>query len=87
MLMLAADLGMFSKAWRGWRIQQDELVSPEALACTPGDIRSLPFVRLQIATHRSENVQLRNEIEQLRQAPALDEQPMPDSWEIRVDYG
>ena len=42
-LMLQADLGVISEAWRGWSIRQGELVSPEGLRLLPREIRALPF--------------------------------------------
>lgn len=48
-----------SDEWSGWRFHRQWLYSPENVAVTPGEIRSLPLL-----------LALRSEIDRLRYAPA-----------------
>lgn len=48
------ELAEISPAWAGWRLVGGALVSPEGWEATPGDVRSLPFLRQQIAMYQSE---------------------------------
>lgn len=81
-LLLSGDLGVFDPAWAGWAVRDGLLRSPEGFEASMADVRSLPFVRLQVSTHRSENVRLRAENEELKQNayPTMVEQPRPEDW-------
>ena len=48
-LLIDGELEEISGTFAGWRIHCDELVSPEGWRFTPGDVRSLPFLRQQLA--------------------------------------
>lgn len=89
MMLLSGDLEVFDPEWAGWRVRSGLLRSPEGFECTMSDVRSLPFVRLQISTHRTENVRLRAENEELKQQtyPAMEDQPVPEDWTVQIDYG
>lgn len=39
-------------AWAGWRIIRDQLVSPENVVFTPGDLRALPYLWALLAEFR-----------------------------------
>lgn len=73
-LVLEADLGAFARAWRGWHIDGDELVSPEGWRIKCGEVLAVPLMRQQIATYQAE---LRKE-----QVDSFEEQPSPDSWPL-----
>lgn len=49
-IALEGELGEISRAWRGWRIHRGELVSPEGWRFTPGNVRSIPFLEMRIAS-------------------------------------
>lgn len=88
-MLLSGDLGVFDPEWEGWAVRDGLLRSPEGFECTMSDVRSLPFVRLQVATHRTENVRLRAENDELKQQayPTMEDQPAPDDWTVRIEYG
>lgn len=68
-LVLEADLGAFGRPWRGWRIDGEELVSPEGWRISCGDVLSVPLMRQQIATYQAEFRQA--------QLDEFEEQPLP----------
>lgn len=88
-LLVSGDLGVFDPIWEGWCVRDGILRSPEGFEATMSDVRSLPFVRLQVVTHRSENVKLRAENQELRQyaVPVIEEQPTPEQWADDINFG
>lgn len=48
------ELGVISRAWRGWSLRDGALVSPEGWTFSPGEILSLPFLRQQLAAYQAE---------------------------------
>lgn len=78
--LLSGDLGAFDSTWAGWIIRKGELVSPESLCHTPGDVRAIPF---ELAARRALEGRIR-ELEAGTQEPALIEQPTPDEWEVAI---
>lgn len=64
-MILEADLGCFGRAWRGWKIHGNQLVSPEGIAVSMSNVRAYPFMVQQIAILQADNRQIRG----------LDEQP------------
>lgn len=87
--LIEADLGALDPKWKGWHLRRGVLLSPDGVEASPGDIMALPFIRLQVSTHRTENVRLRAENEELKQQayPAMEDQPAPDDWTVKIDYG
>jgi len=54
-IMLLGDIGALDASWRGWRVIRGELYGPDlANGFRPGDVLSLPFVRLQLKNYQSE---------------------------------
>lgn len=74
LLILRADLGALSSDWAGWTIRKGLLVSPEGFEVSAADVRSYPFMRMQISTYQTENRKLREA------APQLEDQPDPATW-------
>lgn len=70
-MILAGDLGVFDPTWRGWIVRHGTLISPEGWDATPGEVRSLPLLRLQLQNYQREQRIAKRELE------ALDEQPTP----------
>lgn len=68
-MILAADLGCFDPAFRGWSIRNGRLISPEGWEATAGDILTIPLMRAQISAYQAKE----------RQVLAMDEQPLPGS--------
>lgn len=66
-LVLEADLGAFSRAARGWKIDGETLVSPEGWRITLGEVLSLPLLQRQVAAAERE----------LRVMKGIDAQPEP----------
>src|SRR6202453_2838608 len=74
LLLLAADLGCFDAKWKGWRLYQGNLVSPEGWEITKGDVISSPILRQQLAAFKME-------LRRLKEAAAsAQEQPLPADW-------
>jgi len=71
--LLLGDLGAFSDSWRGWRIQGEEIISPDGWRIRRDDALSVPLMHGQIQA-------LRGQIRDLKEISSLDEQPAPDSW-------
>jgi hypothetical protein len=70
-MILTGDLGMLNPAWAGWCIRGEQLISPEAWAATPGEVRSIQMMRAQIQNYQLEQRIARRTLE------ALEEQPAP----------
>jgi hypothetical protein len=68
-MILLEDLGCFDPAWKGWRIQDGKLVSPEGWTVTQSDVLALPLMRAQLAGYQ------RDERIAKAQLEALEEQP------------
>ena len=66
-MILAADLGCFDPAFRGWSIRSGKLISPEGWEASAGDILTIPLMRAQISAYQAKE----------RQVQAMDEQPLP----------
>ena len=66
-MILAADLGCFDPAFRGWSIRNGRLISPEGWEATSGDILIIPLMRAQISAYQAKE----------RQIQAIEEQPLP----------
>lgn len=71
-LMLTGDLGSLDPQWAGWILRNGNIYSPEGLEVSIGDVRSVPFLRMQLATYQTENRKLRE--------PKIEEQPAPSEW-------
>ena len=82
-LLLIGDLGMFHKAWAGWVVRNDTLVSPEGWAIPVGELRATPLLRAQLAVYQAENRNLKADLEEAR-APQMEDQPEPESWSFGV---
>jgi hypothetical protein len=73
LLVMAADLGCFDAAWKGWRIYKGVLVSPEGWEITKGDVISSPLLRQQLAAFKTE-------LKRLREADVIQDQPLPSEF-------
>ena len=67
LMVIAADLGCFDPAWRGWHLRNGRLFSPDGIEVTPEDVVALPFMRAQIAAYQAEQ----------RRVQGIEEQPEP----------
>lgn len=74
LLLIRADLGCFSAEWAGWRLNGQDLVSPEGWRIARGQVMIVPLMRQQIAAYEVELKRLRAE------AVLIQEQPLPDVW-------
>ena len=73
-LILEADLGCFSSEWAGWRLDGQDLVSPEGWRIARGQVLNVPLMRQQLAAYAMA-------LHEKEKAPELEEQPTPDQWE------
>lgn len=71
-LILRGDLGALDTAWAGWLVRRGKLLSPEGYEAIPGDVRALPFMRMQIQTYQLEFRRMTD--------PQMEDQPLPESW-------
>jgi Phage protein len=78
LMILAEDLGCFDPAWKGWRIRDGQLLSPEGWRVSPGDVLALPLMRLQIVSYQRDQRIAKAELD------ALEEQPRPETWVASV---
>jgi len=69
--LLLNDLGAFSKFWRGWKIQEEEIISPDGWRISRNDALAVPLMHGQISA-------LRQRIEELE--ALTDEQPYPGAY-------
>jgi hypothetical protein len=69
--LILGDLGAFSKFWQGWRIVDEELVSPDSWKVSRNDALAVPLLHGQIAA-------LRQRIKELE--ALTDEQPYPGAY-------
>lgn len=51
-LLQDGDLGVFSAAWRGWKLVRGELVSPENWCFRPGEVAAIPIVSQQLRLYQ-----------------------------------
>jgi len=51
---LEGELEPLSRHWAEWSIRGQHLVSPEGWAFTPGEVRSILFMRAQVAAYQAE---------------------------------
>ena len=70
-MILSEDLGCFDPAWKGWRIRDGKLLSPEGWAAAPGEILALPLMRAQITSYQRDQRIAKAVVD------ALEEQPEP----------
>lgn len=77
-LILAADLGCFSPEWAGWRLNGQDLVSPEGWRIARGQVLNVPLLRQQLAAYQVELAEKR------AAEPQLEEQPLPEQWEYKT---
>lgn len=73
-MILARDLGCFDPDWRGWTLQDGELISREGWRITMSDVLSSPLLRMQLEAYKTELRVLRDP------TARLEEQPLPDTW-------
>lgn len=74
LLLIRADLGCFSAEWSGWRLNGQDLVSPEGWRIARGQVMIVPLMRQQMAAYEVELKRLRAEI------VLTHEQPVPSEW-------
>ena len=74
LMVLAADLGCFSPEWAGWRLNGQDLISPEGWRIARGQVMIVPLMRQQLAAYQVELKRLREE------ALSMQEQPLPEAW-------
>jgi hypothetical protein len=58
---LGNDTGLASPAWKGWRFNNDTLISPEGVSYTPGEIRATPLMQRALAVYRQERSRAQSE--------------------------
>ena len=42
-LLTTGNMGTLSRAWRGWSVVRDQLISEDGLCFKPSEIRSIPY--------------------------------------------
>jgi hypothetical protein len=68
-MILAEDLGCFDPAWKGWRIRDGQLISPEGWAASPGEIMAVPLMRLHISNYQRDQRIAKAELDALEEQP------------------
>ena len=72
-MILTGDLGAFDPAFRGWKLRNGKLISPEGWEVTPGDVLSIQLTQAQLSAYRNENRALRKAIDEIE----FEDQPVP----------
>lgn len=83
---LEGDLAFLDPAWRGWHLIGGELVSPENWQISMGAVLATQLMTAQLNEYQRENRMLKAALADAR-VQQLEEQPLPDSWEVQIDYG
>lgn len=74
MMLLGGDLGCFSEEWSGWRLNGQDLVSPEGWRIARGQVMIVPLMRQQLAAYEAELRRVKADI------ISTQEQPVPEAW-------
>jgi hypothetical protein len=74
MLYNGGEIGTVDLKWAGWRLHNGVLISEDGSSFTPGDVRSIPWLRMQIESYKRDQ-------RSVRQADWLAEK-----WVPAVDY-
>lgn len=82
-LILQADLGCFSPEWAGWRLEGQDLVSPEGWRIARGQVMNVPLMRQQLAGYQTELRKLQTAVAM----PQMEDQPLPDDVSYSRLYG
>ncbi len=77
-LILEANLGCFSAEWEGWRLDGQDLVSPEGWRIARGQVLNVPLLRQQLAAYEVE-LKAKKAAE-----PQLEDQPLPEQWDYKT---
>src|SRR6266704_3533575 len=72
LMLIGADLGCYSPEWSGWRLKDQDLISPEGWRIARGQVMIVPLLRQQIAAYEVELRRLRAEF------LLIQEQPVPE---------
>jgi hypothetical protein len=70
-LLLTGDLGAISAGWKGWRVENDAIISPKGWVISRSDLEAAPARMEEITTLREELAAAR--------CKSLEEQPRPES--------
>jgi len=81
-LILEADLGCFSPEWSGWRLDGQDLVSPEGWRIARGQVMNVPLMRQQLAAYQVELAE-----KKASKVAQLDDQPLPEQWDYKTAQG
>lgn len=68
-----------SEYWKGWRIRDENIISPEGWLIDRNTALSVPLMHQQIAQLRR---QVRELEERIRMLTEVEEQPNPGQWEL-----
>lgn len=83
---LLGDLGFIDPAWRGWKLKDGHLVSPENWQMSMSDVLASRLHEAQLAAWRSEVRKMQILLADA-QAARLEEQPTPDQWDVQILTG
>jgi hypothetical protein len=77
------DLGFLDPAWRGWRLKDGHLISPEAWMMSMSDVLASRLHEAQLAAWRHEVAKMRIELANAL-VNRLEEQPTIDQWDVEI---
>ena len=77
-LYQTGQLGTVDLKWNGWRLRDGLLVSDDRVAeFTPGEVRAIPFMRMQIANyHKEQRLPRQGDWVSETWSPALEQQEL-----------
>jgi hypothetical protein len=84
--VLSGDLGFLDPAWRGWRLKDGHLLSPESWELSMGDVLASRLHEAQLAAWRKEVRDMKALVAEYERG-GYEDQPTPDSWDVQILTG
>lgn len=83
---LLGDLGFLDPSWRGWKLREGFLYSPESWRISMYDVLACRLHEAQLAAWRLEVSKLKVLLANA-EVNRLEEQPTPDQWDVEISFG
>jgi hypothetical protein len=80
------DLAFLDPAWRGWKLRGGCLISPEGWQMTMSDVLASRLHEAQLAAWRIEVAKMKALLAEAERQ-GYEDQPTPDSWDVRILTG
>jgi hypothetical protein len=84
--LLAGDLGFFDPAWRGWRLKDGHLLSPEAWEISMSDVLASRLHEAQLREWRRQVAIMKAKLAEMERG-GYEDQPTPEQWDVEILAG